>query len=154
MGSEITWQLLQSILTTAAESPLGVFLNTAAGGAQQFTLALDTAFVADLSAGGLVSLHVLPQTGALGFTFHSRNFGEPSQRPQLLLTAAPRIRGDMNCDDQLDAADVAPFVLSLVNPAAYEAMFVLCPITRADFMQDGSVDGRDIAGFISALLSP
>src|SRR5262249_49411618 len=117
----------------------------------QYALALDSGFVADLMSSTVVSLHIVPQSSELGFTFHSRNFGDPSLRPQLLVTAASVISGDLNCDGVVDTQDVAPFALSLVDPGAYAASYPRCDIERADVNHDGSIDGVDVAGFVALL---
>ncbi|MCB9852489.1 MAG: DUF11 domain-containing protein [Phycisphaerales bacterium] len=62
--------------------------------------------------------------------------------------------GDMNCDGLVDANDIAPFALALVDPMAYAAAFPNCDIANGDLTQDGSVDGNDIAGFVVAVLGP
>jgi len=153
-GSELTWLSLQSLLNTATRRSLGVFSATQLTQVNQYSLALDPDFVADMLATGLVSLHVAPQSTTLGFTFHSRNFGDPTSRPQLILIAAPFLRGDMNCDDVLDNSDVDLFVLSLADPTSYHLAYPECDILRADLNADGVIDGRDVTLFIAALLSP
>ncbi len=76
----------------------------------------------------------------------------PTGFPRAIAILTPIVAGDMNCDDVLDEGDVAPFVLSLVDPAAYEAAFD-CNILRADLSGDGEADGRDIRGFVDALVA-
>lgn len=58
-------------------------------------------------------------------------------------------RGDMNCDGQVNLADVPIFTSALLDPVG----FIGCDVTRADCNGDGSIDGRDVAGFVSRLLS-
>lgn len=64
------------------------------------------------------------------------------------------VRGDLNCDGVFDAADVAAFVLALVDPAAYAQAYPQCNIQLADMNSSGSEDGEDIQDFIDALLGP
>ncbi|MBE7506187.1 MAG: hypothetical protein HS101_07850 [Planctomycetia bacterium] len=153
-GDEMSWQFLQSLLVTATEGPLGSFLTSGVTGVHVYELALDTNFVTDIAAGGMVSLHFVPQSADLGFTLRSRNFGDSAQRPKLLITAARFILGDLNCDTIVDIQDLEPFVQCLMDPVLYSSLHLGCEPTQADFNDDGSVDGADIAGFAEALLSP
>jgi hypothetical protein len=150
-GDQITWNLLQSILASASLSSMGQFSNTLANGPLNFDLALPAAFVTDASAGGLVSLYLTKVSTTLGFTFHSRNYFVETQLPELLLTATSN-RGDVNCDDSLTIDDIEPFVLALIDPDAYAAMFPSCALSRADLNGDGFEDAADIALFVSYLL--
>jgi len=61
------------------------------------------------------------------------------------------IRGDLNCDQVVNCADVNPFVLALTDPNEYARQFPGCPITNADINQDGLINFADINPF-SALL--
>jgi hypothetical protein len=60
-------------------------------------------------------------------------------------------RGDMNCDGQVDFADINPFVLRLANPAAYFAAYPDCPNENGDINGDNAVDFGDINPFVSLL---
>src|SRR5262249_14653370 len=153
-GTDVTWQSLQLILGNAVEHTLGSFAATPSSGPLMLPLTPDGSFVADLTAGGPVGLHLISQSAGLGFTFHSRNFGDPSMRPVLLLSAAPLLRGDMNCDAILDIQDIGPFIQSMLDPSAYAAAFPGCDIQQADVNGDGTRDGRDVAAFANSLLSP
>jgi PKD repeat protein len=66
-------------------------------------------------------------------------------------TLTVRIRGDANCDDVLDDADVGPFVIALIDPDGYATAYPGCPIENSDGNSDGLVDGRDVAAFVDAL---
>lgn len=71
------------------------------------------------------------------------------------LTFAPdaeALPGDMNCDNAVDELDIAPFVLRLVDPDAYNAQFPTCE-PLADLNGDSAVDGRDLQGFVDLLMS-
>jgi len=46
--------------------------------------------------------------------------------------------GDLNCDGELDFADINPFVLALSNAAGYEAAFPDCSIVLSDINGDGT----------------
>jgi hypothetical protein len=59
--------------------------------------------------------------------------------------------GDLNCDGLLDAFDIDPFVLALVDPAGYAAAFPDCDRMLADVNCDGSVNAFDIDPFVQCL---
>ena len=62
--------------------------------------------------------------------------------------------GDLDCDGQIDTADVGAFALALVNPSQYEALYPDCYLSRADVDFSGQRDGLDIDGFVSLILAP
>ena len=68
--------------------------------------------------------------------------------------ACDLLLGDLNCDGAVNTADIAPFVLALVDPDAYAAQYPQCAIARADMDQNGAVDGRDVQPFVNLLLGP
>ncbi len=57
--------------------------------------------------------------------------------------------GDPNCDGRLDFNDLNPFVLALIDPAAYQAQFPNCNILECDFNCDNVVNFDDINAMIS-----
>lgn len=57
-----------------------------------------------------------------------------------------RPAGDLDCSGVFDVADVAAFVLALIDPDGYAAYD--CDITMADVNRDGLRDGRDIQSFV------
>jgi len=151
-GQEMTWNLLQSMLSSATESSLGQFSNTQTSAPLTFNLTTSSQFAADITSGGSVTLHLAPVTDGIGFTFNSSNYIIPSNAPQLTVRARS-VRGDLNCDDLINLDDVAPFVTALLDPTAYAAQFPGCNILRADMNADGSTNGLDIPGFTAAILS-
>ncbi|MFO0973985.1 MAG: hypothetical protein U1A27_11180 [Phycisphaerae bacterium] len=79
----------------------------------------------------------------------------PSDNVGFVAFARPVIsRGDVNCDGHFDTNDVAPFVLALVNPAAFVAAYPGCPILNADLNKDCLENGLDIQPFVDQLLGP
>ena len=65
----------------------------------------------------------------------------------------PIILGDANDDGVLNNLDIAWFVLALVDPSAYQAMFPdVDPDVVLDMNGDGVFNNLDIAGFVAALL--
>ncbi len=61
------------------------------------------------------------------------------------------VYGDLNCDGAVDFGDINPFVLTLTDPATYEATFPDCDILNADINGDGAVDFGDINPFVALL---
>src|SRR5206468_3752462 len=61
--------------------------------------------------------------------------------------------GDMNCDNDINPLDVAPFVQAVLDPSAYRAAFPLCDIRNGDVNGDGLIDGDDIGPFIARLMN-
>lgn len=78
-----------ALLNATADKPLGVFTNAGADGVLSFPLALPTAFVSDLKAGGEVGLFLTAVDPGIGFTVDSRTFGTTNARPFLEISAAP-----------------------------------------------------------------
>ena len=62
-------------------------------------------------------------------------------------------RGDLNGDGRISLSDVAPFVLALTDPTAFQAQFpeVVADIV-GDFTADGSVSVDDIQPFVDLLV--
>ena len=61
--------------------------------------------------------------------------------------------GDMNCDGFINPGDIDPFVLALLNPAAYVAGYPACNPANADLLCDGKEDGLDIDLFVGCVLT-
>jgi hypothetical protein len=62
--------------------------------------------------------------------------------------------GDLDCDGEVTSSDIGPFVLALIDPAAYESGYPDCHLTKADMDRDGSPDGDDVQPFVDRLLLP
>lgn len=69
-----------------------------------------------------------------------------------ILRFAPR--GDLNCDGMRDNQDIDPFVLALLDPAAYKSAFPDCYRLAADMNEDGAVDNSDLDAFVRMLTGP
>lgn len=63
----------------------------------------------------------------------------------------PPTLGDMNCDSVVNADDIEPMVMALIDPGLY-AEFHGC-IQNGDINTDELVDGKDLQGFVD-LLTP
>ena len=59
-------------------------------------------------------------------------------------------RGDMNCDNSIDLADVPHFVTVILDPQAASD----CQRYVADVATDNNLDALDIPAFTSAILAP
>jgi hypothetical protein len=60
--------------------------------------------------------------------------------------------GDLNCDRVIDAFDIEPFVVALLDAERYVATYPWCDCTLADVNEDGVVDSFDIEPFVELLL--
>ncbi|NLG43725.1 MAG: hypothetical protein GX547_10795 [Phycisphaerae bacterium] len=63
----------------------------------------------------------------------------------------PPAAGDTNCDGAVNVFDIDPFVLALVDSAAYASAFPACEISTADTNGDGEVNVFDIDPFVLLL---
>jgi hypothetical protein len=59
---------------------------------------------------------------------------------------------DPNCDGQFNGRDISAFVLALLDPAGYAALFPGCDVCHSDLNADSFVDLSDINAFVQALL--
>jgi hypothetical protein len=59
--------------------------------------------------------------------------------------------GDVNCDGTVDAFDIDPFVMALVDPDAFQAAYPACSLSHADINGDGAVNAFDIDAFVQCL---
>jgi len=87
-GNQLGWAHGQSLLS-ASDRALGVFQNAGSNLRQDFSLALDVDFVADLLSGGPTTLRMAAASDGIGFTVNSANNGNVNNRPRLVLTAIP-----------------------------------------------------------------
>ena len=61
------------------------------------------------------------------------------------------VKGDMDCDGDVDFDDINDFVLGLNSPADYESMYGIPPSVKGDIDMDGDQDFDDISGFVGIL---
>ncbi len=59
--------------------------------------------------------------------------------------------GDLNCDGAIDAFDIDPFVMALIDPDAYRLALPYCDPLAADLDGGGTVDAFDIDFFVVLL---
>jgi RHS repeat-associated protein len=57
------------------------------------------------------------------------------------------VAADMDCDGDVDFADINPFILAISDPNAYQAQFPNCNLLNGDLDGDGDVDFDDIDYF-------
>lgn len=85
----LTFASLPSFLGGSDEG-LGTFaFGGGTSGAGTYGLSLTGGFVADMAAGGLVSLRLASVGSTIGYVFNSRSFGTAASRPVLSITAVP-----------------------------------------------------------------
>jgi hypothetical protein len=65
----------------------------------------------------------------------------------------PLCAADIDCDNDCDEADVAAFVLALIDADAFALAYPGCPVQSADLNQDTNVNALDIPAFIAELIS-
>ncbi|MCH7871425.1 MAG: proprotein convertase P-domain-containing protein, partial [Planctomycetes bacterium] len=63
-----------------------------------------------------------------------------------ILALTPLSIGDVNCDGDVNALDIEPFLLALFDPAEYASRFGGCDINLADINGDGAINALDIEG--------
>lgn len=77
-------------LVSGADEALGTFaFNGATSGSAGYNLALTASFVADASAGNLVSFLALPADASVAMLVNSRSVGNTALRPSLAIVAVP-----------------------------------------------------------------
>ena len=150
-GTEMCWTLLQTILASATQTHMGTYANESASGERNYSLTLVPNFVADVVAGGPVSLHVSPVTPTIGYTFFALNHGIATNHPRLVLTARAT-GGDVNCDTVRNLADVDAFILAVLDPAAFGVAYPGCNMSGADLNHDGNINGLDIPSLVCAVV--
>jgi hypothetical protein len=62
--------------------------------------------------------------------------------------------GDMNCDGEVNAFDIEPFIVALFDPGEYAIRWPDCDINLGDINGDGSVNAFDIEPFLELLFGP
>jgi hypothetical protein len=70
------------------------------------------------------------------------------------VSVAEPASADLNCDGAVDAFDVEPFILALLDPQGYGARYPGCNPLNADVNGDGAVNAFDIEPFIARLIEP
>lgn len=71
-----------------------------------------------------------------------------SPAPLVVLPSGGVLPGDLNCDGVVGPADIQPFVLALIDTAAYAAAFPACNSAAGDTNGDSRLDGRDVPRFV------
>ena len=70
------------------------------------------------------------------------------------IPAAPQYEiGDLNCSGGVDAFDIDPFILALLNPSQYAIDYPDCDANLADINYSSAVDAFDIDPFIACVLN-
>lgn len=95
-------------------------------------------------------------TGFMAFTHHETGEWQPGGKGGVVSvrlegTPAPGAPGDLNCDGQINAFDIEPFLVALFDPDIYGVLFPDCDIHLADINGDGNIDAFDIEPFLNLL---
>jgi hypothetical protein len=61
--------------------------------------------------------------------------------------------GDLNCDGVVNAFDIGPFVLALIDPTGYYAAYPNCGYFYADVNDDAAVNVLDVDSFVTLLMA-
>ena len=64
------------------------------------------------------------------------------------------LAGDLNCDGDVNALDIEPFLLALFDPNQYPNQYPNCNINAADINGDGAIDALDIEPLLGLLFGP
>ncbi|TWT46243.1 hypothetical protein RAS1_26920 [Phycisphaerae bacterium RAS1] len=68
-----------------------------------------------------------------------------------LCPGQPGLRGDANCDGEVNVLDINAFVLALSDPVAYAAQYPDCDPSNCDMNGDGNLNVLDINPFVVAV---
>ncbi len=68
------------------------------------------------------------------------------------INVQPSPLGDLNCDGSVNAADITPFVLALLDADAFASQYPGCDRQNADVDENGTINGRDIASLVQQLI--
>jgi hypothetical protein len=129
------------------DDPLEVGMSPGAGGGDAFDIAW--AIVASTGEpAGLDGFDFIRITN--GVNYVTPLFGEISTEIGGVADVLPG-DGDLNCDGELNGLDIAPFVLALTDPTAYEAAYSECRLLNADINDDGEIDALDAEPFVARL---
>jgi len=131
-GTLPTTRYVSSLGSWPVNVPFTLFVRVTTGihAVDQFSAARGEAIVTFPQDQPLFSFFDTNGQPVQGFSAHSAGFSCP--------------RGDMNCDQVVNAADVSAFAAALLQPPGNS----LCNAPTADMNADGLVDGRDIATFV------
>ena len=66
----------------------------------------------------------------------------------------PVVPGDLNCDGEVNAFDIDPFVLALTDRTSYGTTHANCNLENADCNGDGEINAFDIDPFVELLTGP
>ena len=97
-----------------------------------------------------------PYVTSIQFSPDGRLFGYGRSDATVVVARNPfaTLPGDLNCDDEINAIDIEPFILALFDPDQYEIRYPDCDINNADLNGDGLINALDIEPFIELLFGP
>ena len=136
----LRFQDVAAVIDPLTDASLGIFNNVGGGtGTPAVTciLQLPPAFIADLRAGGEITLHLAPADENIGFTFNSRNISGGRPKPNLAVTAN-LLAGDTNLDCSVNILDLI-FIRQRLNQDVSTA-----DNRQADVNADGRINILDL----------
>lgn len=78
------------------------------------------------------------------------NFGQITLPPASPPT--PVNPGDMNCDGEVNALDIQPFMTALISPEVFEEVYPGCNTLNGDMNGDGVLDHLDVDPFVQRVM--
>ena len=136
----LRFQDVAAVIDPLTDKSLGIFSNVGGGTgtpAVTCTLQLLPALLADLRAGGEISLHLAPADDDIGFTFNSRNISGGRPKPSLEVIAN-MVAGDANLDCTVNILDLI-FIRQRLNKDVSTA-----DNRQADVNADGRINILDL----------
>ena len=100
-----------------------------------------------------ISVAISGATAIVGAPWNNDN-GDLSGSAYLFDPAGAPSPGDLNCDGEINAFDIEPFLLALFEPDEYPNQYPDCDINLADINGDGSINAFDIEPFLELLFGP
>ncbi len=104
-GDSLSFARSEELRDSELDDALGTFSNAGVDGTVVFELAVTDRFATDLASGRSVSLALVAVDANLGYTFHSRQWTMPDERPKLTVTAQEvgedALPDDMPVDDMM-----------------------------------------------------
>lgn len=70
-----------------------------------------------------------------------------------ILSPAPRVAGDANCDGLVDGGDIGAFVLAIMDSGTYTTAHPGCNLLNSDSNIDTTVNAGDIEPFVNCLIN-
>jgi hypothetical protein len=154
-GTDATARTFSIDPATGALTPTGFLFDVGLQGTLGDVRVMDSLlFITDNSTAidGLMGLYSFTLGADGSLTQNGPMVSTTGIAPRAIATwRPPGLRGDVNCDGNIDFFDIDPFLLALFDPAAYAIAFPDCDLSRADVNGDTLVNFFDIDPFVDLL---